>query len=674
MSSLRKRFGMDIRKSLMDECDLGIINGHITLNGAYHDAAAVRGLFAPPLFSNTFRLDIRFNGRRLPAQRCFWQPTEVERSGNFDSFRYSSTLALIAGQRGALLEFRIRNTAAERRELSVQYEVFGGNARQNHWEFGRPTGAKWLPVRREQGRIVIDHETDRIAVRSSLMLHPAAPGIFNADVHSLAPGEELIFHTAIALDERDRANRITDSALDDPYRTLAASRKDWTDRVRHLEQCLPEFSTDCAPLQRLYDRSVLHLLLNEWNVPEWKLHPYYATGGVNGGCCCNYLWNYGEPYRLWSLLNPESARENIKVFLGLDLTKCFAFFPDDGSAFGPYYPINQEKILLLTHAYVLQTGDRGFLHEKFQGRRIIDHMIEQALMHDDLSQPAVLVNYGDGNHHLELRGKLRYDGTVPDLNLRRCVNYHLADQLCRLAGVQPPCSFIARAEALKKLIEQELFDDSAQWFRALDMEGKPYLRYTIQMFKALGWNDWALTERTKKALYSQLNEQKFLGRFGMHSLSIDDPAYDPADIDNGGPGACISFTPAVVDRLFRDGQKELAWNIFRRLFWLADALPYWGDSHTADRMEYRRDTPLQNDIQGSALAQTVIFSLFGIETGEDFSISVSPYLPPEVPELHLKNLRLAGKTLSADVSRTGFRVNCDGFRAQEVLGKTIIIH
>ncbi len=120
MSSLRKRFGMDIRKSLMDECDLGIINGHITLNGAYHDAAAVRGLFAPPLFSDTFRLDIRFNGRRLPAQRCFWQPTEVERSGNFDSFRYSSTLALIAGQRGALLEFRIRNTAAERRDLSGQ--------------------------------------------------------------------------------------------------------------------------------------------------------------------------------------------------------------------------------------------------------------------------------------------------------------------------------------------------------------------------------------------------------------------------------------------------------------------------------------------------------------------------------------------------------------------------
>ena len=71
---------MDIRKSLMDECDLGIINGHITLNGAYHDAAAVRGLFAPPLFSDTFRLDIRFNGRRLPAQRCFWQPTEVRAS------------------------------------------------------------------------------------------------------------------------------------------------------------------------------------------------------------------------------------------------------------------------------------------------------------------------------------------------------------------------------------------------------------------------------------------------------------------------------------------------------------------------------------------------------------------------------------------------------------------
>lgn len=674
MTSLRSRFGMDIRKSLMDERDLGIINGHITLNGFCHDAAAVRGLFAPPLFSDTFRLDIRVNGRRLPAGRCFWQPTEVVRSGRLGPFRYASTLALMAGQRGAVMEFSICNATADTETVAIQYEVFGGNAREQHWPFQRPSGAQWRPVQWQLNRMVIDHEGDRLAVCSSLPLAPAAPGIFNAAPIALPPGGSVVFHTALALDERENANNMVDRAIAAPEEALQASRQDWAQRVRKLERQLPRFTTDLPELQRLYDRSLLHLLLNEWNVPEWKLHPYYATGGINGGCCCNYLWNYGEPYRLWSLLNPAAARDNIKTFLALDLTKCYAYYPDDGSPLGPYYPINQEKILLLTHAYVTQTLDRDFLFEEVSGRKIIDHLIEQALMHDDLSRPAVLVNYGDGNHHLELRGKLRYDGTVPDLNLRRCVNYHLADRLCRLAGVTPPCDFSQRAEALKALIEQELFDGQASWFRALDMAGQPYLRYTIQMFKALGWGDWALTPKTKEALCSQLTEQKFLGRYGMHSLAIDDPAYDPADIDNGGPGACISFTPAVVDRLFREDRKPLAWNIFRRLLWLADALPYWGDSHTADRMEYRRDTPLQNDIQGAALAQTIIFGLFGIDIREDSSLVLSPFLPPEAQHLRLTSLRLAGHHLTIDVTTEKIRV-LDGHHEYDARpGETIVIN
>jgi len=673
MNSLRNRFGMDIRKSLMDERDLGIINGHITLNGACHDAAAIWGLYAPPIFSDTFKLDIRFNGRRLPATECFWQPTEVERGGAFGDFRYRSTLALLADRRGAMMRFAITNRTAETRQLTVQYEVYGGNARKDHWQFARPSGAHWLPVSWEKQKAVIDHEGDRVAVRSSLALTPAAPGIFNAKPVSLAAGEELVFYTAVALDEKTSADQTVDLTMREPEEALQASRDCWARRVARLDAMMPHFSSDLAALRRLYDRSLLHLLLNEWFVPDWKLRPYYATGGINGGCCCNYLWNYGEPYRLWSLLDPASARENIKTFLGLDLTKCFAYFPDDGSAFGPYYPINQEKILLLTSAYVEQTGDQKFLSEVFQDRRIIDHMIEQAMMHDDLTKPAVLVDYGDGNHHLELRGKLRYDGIVPDLNLRRCVNYHLADRLCKAARVNPPCDFIARAEALKSLIEEKLFDAKANWFKALDMEGKSYLRYTIQMFKALGWSDWALTEKTKKALFAQLTEKKFLGKYGMHSLAIDDPAYDPADIDNGGPGACISFAPAVVDRLYREGKAVLGWDVFRRLLWLADVLPYWGDSHTADRMEYRRDTPLQNDIQGAALAQTIIFSIFGLETAMDGSVSVTPQLPKEAGILKLVNLRLAGKLLAIEVTKQGVTVRCNGKRHQAKTGETITI-
>ena len=40
--------------------------------------------------------------------------------------------------------------------------------------------------------------------------------------------------------------------------------------------------------------------MNKWEVPEFKLNPYYSTGSVKGGCVCNYLWisaRYGKSCR-----------------------------------------------------------------------------------------------------------------------------------------------------------------------------------------------------------------------------------------------------------------------------------------------------------------------------------------------------------------------------------------
>ena len=390
-------------------------------------------------------------------------------------------------------------------------------------------------------------------------------------------------------------------------------------------------------------------------MPEFKLHPYYATGGMNGGCMGNYLWNHGEVYRLWPMLNPEAAKEHLRTFLRLDLTNCYAFEPMGAGPFGPYYPVNQEKVLLLAHAYVLETGETAFLNESLDGKPIIARLLAAALTHDDLSQPAVLVDYGYGNHHLELRREYRYDGVIPDMNLRRAVGFHLADELCRRAGYDPKVDLRARAEALKRLVRKELWNAEVGWFDNIERKkgNRRDRRWTMQMFKVLGWGDWAIDPDVEQALVGHLmDESEFLGPYGLHSLSKKDPAYDENDVDNGGPGACISFTPAIVDRLYRSGRVTEAEKIFRRLWWLGGMLPYWGDSHYADRMDYRRDTPLQNDIQGAALAQTVIFGLFGIEPHADGSISVRPHLPEGVDSMCLQKVKLAGRTFDVRVTRT----------------------
>ena len=309
--------------------------------------------------------------------------------------------------------------------------------------------------------------------------------------------------------------------------------------------------------------------------------------------------------------------------------------------------------------YLAQTE---FLRETLDGRTVVARLVEQALMHDDLEKPAVLVDYGNGNHHLELRRQYRYDGVIPDMNLRRIVCFHLADELCRLAGHDPKVDFKARAAALKRLVRERLWDAQAGWFDNVETGGRRDRRWTMQMFKALGWGDWALDRDMEAALVRHLmDESEFLGPYGLHSLSKKDPAYDVNDVDNGGPGACVSFAPAVVDRLYRSGRIAEAELIFHRLWWLADALPYWGDSHYADRMDYRRDTPLQCDIQGAALAQTVIFGLFGIEPRADGTVVANPRLPADVDHMNLTNVRLAGRRFGVFCRRGGgFEVRDDG--------------
>ena len=90
-------------------------------------------------------------------------------------------------------------------------------------------------------------------------------------------------------------------------------------------------------------------------------------------------------------------------------------------------------------------------------------------------------------------------------------------------------------------------------------------------------------------------------------------------------------------------------------------------------MEYRRDTPLQNDIQGAALAQTIIFGMFGITVNEDWTIVISPSLPENDGWMRLDNIRLAGKAFSVKVDKNGFSVACDGKIHQAENGKKIIL-
>ncbi len=433
---------------------------------------------------------------------------------------------------------------------------------------------------------------------------------------------------------------------------------------------LPTPESDNAQLVRWYNRSLVHFLMNRWDVPEFVLHPYYSTGSIKGGCLANYLWNFGEAWEIFPLFDVSAARSHIQQFLKCDLLNHFLFNPITGQADGVWYMINQEKIIGLTYHYVLLTGDKAFLDETVDGKTIRDHMIVQAMFGDQFGKPVTLIDYGPSNSHLELRRRYGYNHVMPDLNARRYANYLRAATLCDLSG--KPAPFLReRAARLKPLLKERLWDSQARWFKFEDGKGQSELRYTVQMFKPIG--SGVLDGDCEEGLLGHLNENEFLSAYGLHSLSKEDPAYDQLDIDNGGGGICTSFPPQIIERLYQAGRPKLAGNILGRLLWWADTMPYWGDSIAANCKDYRRDTPLQCTFDGVAAAQCIIFGVFGVTVNPDGDVVIKPNRLPLARRLVLKGLKVHDRTIEIRSEGEHYEVSLEGKSIQASAGEAVVV-
>ena len=639
--------GMESQDCRLRPEHIGLVNGHITFRVDGDRFARIARAFAPPYFTRGFALDIRLNGETADAASptYTWTPACVERRGVAgDSWNVTTRTYAIAGERGGIMEVTAQNVHRAARDLSVEVVQSGEAGYCRVWKFNPPDTF-------DPGR------------PAAVVCGTTLPGGKTSAAFKAVPNRGVVrFYVAFAVDSPEKAKSVVEAALAAPEQAISAAGEDWNRRWSALLAKVPRFECDDAGLERLYKRSLLHFAMCEWNVDEFVTKPFYATGGMFGSCICSYLWNLGGPYRMWPLVAPDAIKAHVAQYLKLDLTKCYAFSPVDGAPVGPYYQINQEKMMFLIYSYVMETGDAAYLNEIVEGKRIIEHVLGFALLFDDLSKDAVLVDYGArGASHLELRLGFKYDGVMPDMNLRRIALYYLADELCRVAGHDPGVDLVARAKALKALCREKLWDPRAGWFSGTCSDGVRTTRWTMQMFKALGWRGKVLDKDQEDALVGHLmNKDEFLGRYGVHSLSKKDIAYHAQDVDNGGPGACPSFAPAIVNRLYRDGRTMEGDKIFMRLKWLADCFPYWSDSQYADRMDYRHNTPLQLNIEGGCLAQTIVFGLFGVEVGVDMKPVFRPHLPKGVSRMSLRGLRLCGSSYDVAVDGSGTVVKSRG--------------
>ncbi|MBL7737396.1 MAG: hypothetical protein JNL51_18200 [Chitinophagaceae bacterium] len=679
-SAILEKFSLDGSRNILEEDDFGIINGHITTRINYTDVATISGLYAPPYASSDFLMEIRFFGEKVPTQQYKWYPMEVKRSGELHGVRFTTSTVLAAGMRAGLMEITLENKTKENKTIPIQFNVKGGLDYVPHWDFARPEATKPAPAIEVGNSLVKINSAGVVAVRTDI------PGLrwFDLAYHwdtriDLAAGATRTYYVAVAIGYRKlppesdlkQPTELVKAMIADPKKIINDARQDYTEQLEDLYTKLPKFTAGNKRLEAYYDKSLLHFLITKWKVPEFVLQPYYGTGAVIGGCVANYLWDFGIPNELFPLYDPKSSKEHIKQFLKIDITQHFLFDPMTGNANGPWYPVNQDKIIELIYYYVLHTGDAAFLSEKVDGMTVLDHAVKNAMFGDDgPDKPVTLVDYGiEGEHHLELRRGYPYHGIMPDLNGRRYLSYIRVYELTQLAG--KPLSYLpGRAEGLKKLLKDRLWSAKDKWFY-FDIDGKKDLRWTNIMYMLI--NSPVLDKEQKEGMISHLNEEEFLSDYGIHSISKIDQAYDQVDIDHGGGGSYVAFPSMISQQLYNEGYQKAADDLLQRHLWLAERLPYWGDSHPANFIGYRFDTPLQSTFDATAGAQSVIFGIFGVKVKANGEITINPHTPSFSPDISLKGLKIRGNVIDITANLNDFTVTANNKTYRSKIGKPVVI-
>jgi hypothetical protein len=652
---LTEWFGIKAADNIMEEAHFGLVNGRLTGGVNYRSLLTLNGLWAPPYVSSDFFLRLRLNGEKVPVGDYQWLPWEIKQQGAISGLTVTGEIVLVADRRAALCVLTLANPSSAPRQIKLQWEITGALDYADVWEFQRPKSQS-KTENQTDGEVLVRRQGE-----AAIALASDIPGLAWFDGGSLwetqitlAAGETRTYYLALAMGKKTQAEKDSRELIADPEKFIAASRAEYARRVEDLFAKLPTLEASDPRLVKLYNRSLLHLLTNRWQAPEFVLQPYYSTGSVKGGCVCNYLWDFGEVWKILPLYDPAAAKSHIRQFLKIDITQHFSFNPMDGRALGPWYPANQEKIIGLTYYYVLQSGDRDFLAETVGDKTVLQWMIANALQGDDLNKPVALQDYGPAGDHLELRREYQYNHVMPDLNGRRYANYLLAAGLCDLAGA--PASYLReRAEELKALLPS-LWDNQARWFHFLGEQG-PELRYTVQMFKLIG--SGVLSKAMEAGLLSHLNEAEFLSTYGLHSMAKTDPAYDQVDIDNGGGGCYTGFPAQIMEKLYQAGYTETAEDILSRLLWWGEKMPYWGDSLVANYLDYRHDTPLQCALTGASVAESLIFGMFGVEITREGEIVINPRPPKFSPAIALKGLRWRGQVFDIQAEGKEFHVRQD---------------
>ncbi len=422
-------------------------------------------------------------------------------------------------------------------------------------------------------------------------------------------------------------------------------------RLRWVEERLPQVQTQHAAFDEFYKRCLLTVLECRWERENFILNPFYAAGTWFS----TLAWDVAFSAEMLSLLDPQGLHKALLAYIkgGLD----YSWLQWDGRTFH-WYAQSPISFLEIIKAYLNHTGDTALLDTMVNGRSVLQWLKVIAIeLRKRYAREDELLDFGpDPRAILEMRTD-GYQHIVATTNGLILHLYQHLEQWCSERYDPEGAQFKQWAKRLQQSVNEKLWNEETGWFDNLYPDGSRQSVLAYHLFDLLDVS-W-LTANQRNKLIAHLREGEFIGPFGLYGVSpLDTVHYDQEDADWGGGGQYIGMPLRIVENAYRQGYSDIAWDILSRCIRWIEAYPYFPQEVFTDYLGNSSvEMPLQ--ISAGSGVQAIIHGVFGIHPSVEGKLEIQPACNKALGNALLKGYHFREHTYDVLLQEEDFVVYCD---------------
>lgn len=651
-------FSIRLEKVLSAPNHIWVNSGYTTVNPKNLSVMGVNDFFSPPFGTKGFNflVSLKADSIMIPDGPDYgkgdvgllysagtWYPDKISRTGTYHhfkgnllySFSVKSELIPLFGKSGFMEKITVTNRSDHSVNLNLNIALNPGellNEPLSKWGYSL---FRWTaPAANSEGNNIWQNEKTKITLFKQ------------AEAANLKQNQTHTFYTAVIIaDYNDKFPDSFDFEANERETTSA-----WEKRIEKYTQNIPLLESNIPAMKEFYNRSILSGLVCIWENKKFKLNPHVSTSGMDGGATCSYLWDVaGYNPKVLTLMLGDDILNIARQMAKIDLEKYYAFTLD-GSGIGVKYAYSPAAFTSLVAAvFQFLKPDKELYYD---ARELI---LSDEKREDKKTN---LIDYGVQHNLLEMRGT-GWEHIVVSPNAERIWCLSQLSQMGEIVGENNSLieEWKFKAGLIKESIRKNLWDDNKKWFASVYPNGFKDFVYSIQAFDVLPTG--VCTAEMEKALLSNLRDGAFLSKYGVSSVSAEDTVhYEVVDTDWSGGGAYLGDGLQLASFLYESNNKELAWKILKRYFWMGESFIYYPQEIYVDKPgspAHKR----ANVISGLNGAEALLFGLFGFNAEKEGSLFINPH-PVNEGSISIKGFCYKGNTVDVNLSINELKIFKNG--------------